>query len=109
MNFISHYPLVIRLIAPHLHLKDRTRFRNLVSWDTKCDAEDYDTNYEKDLLSNTCLLTIIKCDGCNNYVKYTWARHTECYECCKLLCYNCAKKVYAGNCPGCEQYNYRLR
>ena len=102
MNFIEHYPLVIKLIAPHLHLRDRTKFRHLISKDTSEDAEDFDTKYQKDLDSNACLLQIIKCDGCTNYVKYRWARHTECDVCCKLLCYNCALKVYAGNCPGCN-------
>jgi hypothetical protein len=105
MSFIEHYPLVLKLLGESrfLHLKDRTRFRTLISKETTEDAEDYDATYTRDLQRNTCLLQIIKCDGCTNYVKYRWARHTECEECCKLLCYNCAVKVYAGNCPGCDE------
>jgi hypothetical protein len=102
MNLLEHYPLVINLVANHLHLKDRTRFRNLISKEVTEDAEDYDIHYDRDLSRSTCLLTIIKCDGCRNYVKYRCARHTECAVCCKLLCYNCALKVYVGNCPGCN-------
>lgn len=101
MDLFDYYPLVLKLVGSSLHMKDRTKLRTLVSKSITKNAEDYDDRYVHDLKCRTCLLQIIKCDGCDNYVKYRWARHTECDECCKLLCYNCALKVYAGNCPGC--------
>lgn len=104
MNYIEYYPQTLALLGPYLHLKDRTKLRTLVSKDVTIDAEDYDVRYEKDLTRMTCILQIIRCDGCDNYVKYRWARHTECNICCKLLCYNCAKRVYQGECPGCAKY-----
>ena len=58
---IEHYPLVIKLLGESrfLHLKDRTRFRTLVSKETTGEAEDFDGTYTRDLQRNTCLLQII--------------------------------------------------
>ena len=67
---MEKYPLVHFLIKDYLHLRDRTKVRYLLSKDVNCDAEDYDTSYEKELNGYTSLLKIKRCDSCLFYRKY---------------------------------------
>ena len=54
-DLIEYYPLILKLIGPSLHMKDRTKLRNLVSKTTTQNAEDYDERYQHDLECRTCL------------------------------------------------------
>ena len=96
-DLLEYYPLILKLIGPSLHMKDRTKLRTLVSKTTTQNAEDYDERYQHDLECRTCLLQIIKCEGCNNWRKYREVRWDECSICSKDLC------CYCGNiCNDCN-------
>ena len=97
-DLLEYYPLILKLIGPSLHMKDRTRLRTLVSKTTTQNAKDYDERYQHDLECRTCLLQIIKCEGCDNWRKYNEVRWDECPCCYKDLCRYCANKV----CNGCN-------